>query len=297
VVLLAGCAAKPAAGPAGAALWLGGDVHLGARGFEVLAALPDLTHGEPLAVNLEGPIGDGAEDSSAQRLVNGRQAPAALARAGVRVAGVENNHDDDLGSGGRAATKKALVAAGLLPAGAPPALGSFGPAVLQVGGRPVQVFAVDLRAGVPAGLAQALRDARRPGDTLVVMFHVTGPPSVLPADELEAGVKAALEAGATVIVAQGTHVPARVERRGGAVIAWGLGNLAFDCECTGEGDGLLLRVAFAADGSVSRATVVPVDAGLHGAALRPAKDAAVALDELEGLGSSPLRRSADSADF
>ncbi|MBI5481423.1 MAG: CapA family protein [Deltaproteobacteria bacterium] len=325
VLLVAGCAARPGGETRGAALWFGGDVHLGARGEGVLAALPGLTGGEPVVVNLEGPVGDGAASAAPERLVNAVGVPALLAKAGVRVAGVENNHALDIGEAGREATKQALNAAGVTPSGPvrrtvwparPPTDGQQGAggggsllelaeappshaetALLRVGALPLAVVSIDLARGIPAHHVFELRAALPPSGALVVAFHVTGPLSYLPTGELELAVEFALQAGATVIVAHGTHAPARVERRGRAVIAWGLGNLAFDCPCTDERDGLLLRVELAADGAVTRATVVPVDAGLHGAPLRPAANAGLALDLLESLESSPLRRSTDRADF
>ena len=284
LLVLCACSARPLSG-AGAALWLGGDVHLGAGGREMLGSLPELTHGEPVVVNLEGPVGDGAEASSSRRLANGRGVPAALARAGVRIAGVENNHANDLGESGRRETLASLTAAGLAPAGV---------VHVVLGGQRVMVVAVDLTPGVPEDLPARL--AHPADELLVATFHVTRPASYLAAPELEEAVEVALGAGARVIAAHGTHAVARVERRGSTIIAWGLGNLAFDCRCTDEGDGLLVRVELGHDG-VTRATVVPVDSGLHGSPVRPAKNAPLALDLLESLASTPLRRSADRADF
>lgn len=289
VLVLSGCAARPGGEARPAALWLGGDVHLGAGDGAALAPLPALVHGEPVVVNLEGPLGADAETSSAARLVNAPSAAAALERAGVRVAGVENNHARDLGDAGREATRTGLLAAGVQPAGT---------ARLQLAATRVTVVALDLAEVKDLEqLGAGLRARRAESDALVVTVHVTAPPSYLPTPELEAVVETALAAGASVVAAHGTHAVARVERRGDAVIAWGLGNLAFACHCTEETDGLLLRVELDARGRVTRTTVVPVDAGLHGEAFRPAKDAALTLELLESLGSSPLRRVAAGAEF
>lgn len=289
VLVVSGCAARPGGEARAAALWFGGDVHLGAGDGTALAALPALVHGEPVVVNLEGPLGADAERSSASRLVNAPGAAAALAKVGVRVAGVENNHARDLGDAGRAATRAGLLAAGVQPAGT---------ARLELAGTRVTVVALDLaEVKDVAQLAAELRSRRAETDALVVTVHVTAPPSYLPTPELEAVVETSLAAGASVVAAHGTHALARVERRGDAVIAWGLGNLAFACDCTEETDGLLLRVALAARGRVSRATVVPVDAGLHGEAFGPAKDAKLTLELLESLGSSPLQRHDGTAEL
>lgn len=284
-LVVSGCAAGPRGGARPRVLWLGGDVHLGAGDGAALAALPEVTRGEPVVVNLEGPLGDGAAASSAARLVNAPGTAKALARAGVRVASVENNHANDLGAAGRAATRAALLAAGVQPAG-----------VARLGD--VAVVALDLtEVHDLTGLAARLRTLRANASALVVTVHVTAPPSYLPTRELEAFVDTALAAGASVVAAQGTHALARVERRGDAVIAWGLGNVAFACACTDESDGLLLRVELDAQGRVTRATVVPIDAGLRGAPVRPAKDAALTLELLESLGSSALSRTSQGAEL
>jgi poly-gamma-glutamate capsule biosynthesis protein CapA/YwtB (metallophosphatase superfamily) len=286
--VIAACSGS-AAPEARTEVWLGGDVHLGAG--DALGGVGALAAGAWGIVNLEGPIGAGAAESSAERLVNGPAAPGALARAGVRVAGIANNHDDDLGPGGAAVTARALRAAGIAPAG-----GREGAAVIADGGVRVVVTAHDLTGGVPAGLDAELAAARRLGDVLVATFHVTGPPSYLPRPELVEAVDIALAAGARVVVSHGTHVLARVERRGEAVIAWGLGNLVFACDCTQDQDGLILRVTLGRDG-VEAAVAIPIDAGLGGDPARPAADRALAFELLEALGSSPIRRDGDRAWF
>ena len=127
----------------------------------------------------------------------------------------------------------------------------------------------------------------------IATFHTTGVPSYLPSPELRREVEGALEAGATVVAVHGSHLIGPVERRGAAVVAWGLGNLVFHCECTREDEGLVLEVRLA-PGRVLEAAVVPVRAGLVGPA-RPAGDADGVFDLLEALGSSPLRRRGDRA--
>jgi poly-gamma-glutamate synthesis protein (capsule biosynthesis protein) len=276
-MLLVGCRDESSR----AELWLGGDVHVGARGEGRLAALADIVEGSAGIVNLEGPVGEGAEASSEARLVNAPQALAPLRAAGVRAVGVANNHSLDLGPGGAAATALAVRAAGLE---------SVGPdgAVLVVGGVRVVVTAHDLGGGrVPADLAAQLAAAGARGDALVATFHVTGPPSYLPRPELRAAVDAALAAGARVIAAHGTHAVAAVERRGDAVIAWGLGNLVFTCDCSREREGLILKVSIPERGRVE-AEVVPIDAGVGADAARPSAQAALMLQLLESLRSSPL---------
>jgi poly-gamma-glutamate synthesis protein (capsule biosynthesis protein) len=221
-------------------------------------------------------------------------APRALSElraAGVIAAGIANNHARDAGPGGGAATVRALAAAGVQAAGGP-----AGPATVMLGRLRVVVTAHDLEAGVPATLRADLAAARRRGDVLVATFHVTGPPTYLPRPELLDAVAIALEAGAAVIAAHGTHELARVERRGRAVIAWGLGNLAFACACTDEPSGAVLAVALGPDGA-GEASIIPIDAGLSGGAAHAAADPALTFELLEALGATRLERLGSRARF
>ena len=87
-----------------------------------------------------------------------------------------------------------------------------------------------------------------------------------------------------------------VERRGDAVIAWGLGNLLFTCDCTGDKDGAILRVTIPEEGAIE-AVIIPVDAGIGGQAARPASDPALIIELFESLGSTPLAPLGHSAAF
>jgi hypothetical protein len=247
-------------------LWFGGDVHLGDK---VLPALPLFGAG---VVNLEGPVAPGP--FTAERLTNA--SVASLPDAGVRVAWVENNHADDDGEPGRERTKAALEAAGVAAAGV---------TVVPLNGLRVVFMGVDVQNGV---FAAELDAARAQGDVLVVGFHVTAPPLLLPPPELEVAVDLALKHGAGVIVAHGSHAVARVERREGAIIAWGLGNLAFACDCTKENDGLVLEVELDPSGKPGPAWAVPVTAGLQGEAPALSAQPGLIFDLLASLGSAPL---------
>ena len=277
-------------------LWIGGDVHLGAGGKGVLAPLAGRL-GVNGIVNLEGPIGDGPPFVKSERegkkhiaLGNAPRAIVELRAAGVRVAGVANNHASD---GDPQRTSSELTRAGVAPAGL-----DAGPAAMLVDGARVIVTAHDLERGVPATLGRELAEARQRGDILVATFHVTAPPSYVPTDDLERAVAIAVAAGATIVVAHGTHTLAPLERRGATVIAWGLGNLAFACDCTDEKDAIVLRVRLARPSAtspfvVTRACALPIDAGLHGEPARPSSDARGIADLLHAIGSPVLVREGD----
>ncbi|MCB9567283.1 MAG: CapA family protein [Myxococcales bacterium] len=269
-------------------LWIAGDLHLADRGAAPLAALPSLVPaGSSGILNLEGPIGDRPSDRSiaapgdAPILTNGRDVPRILQGLGVAAVSVANNHAADLGRAGEVSTIAALRWSGVDPAG-----GDAGVAFFERDGIRLAVSAHDLSGGVPEGLAEALERADVGAHHLIVTFHVTGPPSYLPRPELREGVELALKAGAKVIAAHGSHALARVERQGDAVIAWGLGNLAFACRCTDEVDGAILALRLDRT-SILEAEVIPIDAGLDGGPLGPASDPALVIDLLRKLGSSP----------
>ena len=283
---------EPVAARRVARLWLGGDVQMDGRTRGVLAAIPALVAHAPGIVNLEGPIATAPAAPTRPRSLQVLNAPmvvAELRAAGVRVAGIANNHAGDAGPGGVAATAGALREGGIVPAGL-----SQGAAVVLVGGLRVAVTAHDLGAALPAGLTDELRRARRGADVLVATFHVTAPPSYLATPVLKQAVERALEAGAAVVAAHGTHMLGPVERRGRAVVVWGLGNLAFACECTRENEGLLVEVELGPDGAAA-AAVIPIQAGLAGAPAAAAPDASGIFDLLRALGTRFVSVNADRA--
>ena len=91
-------------------------MHLGQRLDDRLAPLSKHLHGAVGIVNLEGPVGDG--DSRRERLFNAADALPALAKHGVAVASVVNNHTLDQGPDGLIRTRDAMRRAGISPAGA-----------------------------------------------------------------------------------------------------------------------------------------------------------------------------------
>jgi poly-gamma-glutamate capsule biosynthesis protein CapA/YwtB (metallophosphatase superfamily) len=300
-VLLAGLASAATAGLAGGCrsqsrqtieLWVGGDVHLGheAAGGK-LAALAPLVAGATGIVNLEGPIGEpepGDNEIDGAALVNAPSALSGLGEQGVKVIGIANNHAMDRGSEGEAATIAALSHEGLVPAGR-----SAGTARLDAGSTRLVVTAHDLASSTHEQLAADLDAARIEGEVMVATFHVTGPPSYLPTGELRQAVELAVRMGAKLVVAHGSHAIGPLERRGDAIIAWGLGNLLFSCPCTDEVDGLVIRATIEA--GRARALVFPIDAGLRGEPVRLGHDPKLCVDLLEALGSSPLTREAYGA--
>lgn len=268
-------------------LWFGGDVHLGrAPAGGRLAALASIVDGAIGIVNLEGPIGEpepGDNEIDGAALVNAPRALSGLGELGVQVIGIANNHAMDRGRKGETSTIAALSRGGFVAAG-----GAAGPARLDVDGARMVVTAHDLTSSTHAQREAELDAARREGEIVIATFHVTGPPSYLPSAALRQSVELALRMGAKLVVAHGSHAIGPVERRGDAIVAWGLGNLLFSCPCTEEVDGLVLRATMEA--GRARALIAPIDAGLRGAPARLGHDPKLIVDLLEALGSSPLTR-------
>ena len=282
-------------------LWLGGDVSLGDGGRGQLQGISGIVQGAAGIVNLEGPVADRPPlKAGSLRLWNAPKALAEILALNVKVAGIANNHAGDAGAAGPKQTAATLREHGIAPAGGP-----AGVAVVEVKGLVVAVTAHDLTHGVPVNLGEELAAAKRrvvidggvhPVDVLIATFHVTGPPSYLPRPELRLAVETAYKAGATVIAAHGTHVVGPVERREHAVIAWGLGNVAFACDCTNEADAILLRVRVTS-GDVVKAEVLPIRAGLNKRPAAPGQDANGVFDLLEAIGSKKLERKGSAAEI
>jgi poly-gamma-glutamate capsule biosynthesis protein CapA/YwtB (metallophosphatase superfamily) len=241
-------------------------------------------------VNLEGPVTERLPQDQL-RLWNAPRTLAELSALEIKVAGIANNHALDAGSSGAEQTQKRLREAGILPAGS-----SAGPALFRVNDLSIVVTAHDLTEGVPAELETDLASARAHADVLIATFHVTGPPSYLPRPELRHAAEIAYHAGANLIVAHGTHALGPVERRSHAVIAWGLGNVAFACDCTQEEDATLLRVTIARDTVVS-AQILPLQAGINNRRAELASDPGGIFDLLKAIGSNKLERRGRAADF
>lgn len=272
-------------------LWLGGDVNLGDGGKGQLQGIAGMVQGTIGIVNLEGAVSARLPDKGHLRLWNAPGALSELSAPNIKVAGIANNHADDAGASGPEQTIKTLREHGILPAG-----GMAGAALLDINGVTIAVTAHDLTHGVPASLDADLASARLHSQVLIATFHVTGPASYIARPELREAVETAYHAGANVIVAHGTHALGPVERRSHAVIAWGLGNVAFSCDCTQEEDGMLLHLTVTRD-KVVTAEVLPLRAGLNGRPAQPSPEGNAILDLLEAIGSTSLQRKESTASF
>lgn len=273
-----------------------GDLQLGpgTRAAQ-LRALAPLFAGDLRFANLEGPLTSrGAQAGAAAdgEILPGADAlrfaaPPALA-AGLfgrlDVVSLANNHALDQGEAGRADTARALLEQGIQPAW------EAHEARLARGGRLVQVLAWDLSGGAggsglieraQAELPAAVSRARREG-AVVVSLHWGRTGSLLPEPAQRRLAALLVDAGAAVVLGHGPHSLQGIERRGAGVIAYSLGNLAFQCRCTAEEDAYVLRVGLDDAGRAGPVWVVPIRAGLRGAAPRTSTDPGLR-ELIEGL--------------
>lgn len=280
LILWAGCerASRPrtrASVDAGAALdareartvtlWFAGDVHAGRSlrrlldGDETLLRALSTQHG---FVNLEGPVLRDAGVATEARLVSDATTLSAIARAGVRVASIANNHALDEGPSGLEQTASNVSAAGIV-AVREGALSVTEPAP----GMRVAWVAAELAREGQRSLRPLFAAARRAAPFRVISLHVTAPPLYTPPPRpLREAVRDAVAEEATVVVAHGTHTVAPITREGSTLVAWGLGNVVFDCVCSRETEGIILRVTLDSRSMVA-AEVIPIEGGLDG---RPA---------------------------
>jgi len=279
-------------------LWFGGDIHFGNTAQNPLLLLRSVTNGRLGIVNLEGPVHEPADTvygNKVLKLYNAPQTVDYLTALNVKVATVANNHQDDAGIAGKNATDENLRRAGVLPVG-----GSRSSVVYRAGEYRLVFAAYDLSGPALRGLAGELARLRDTGDILIVLFHAGGNPGYLPDAKLKKAVEMAIRAKASIIVSHGSHSIGPVERRDGAIIAWGLGNLTFNCRCTDEREAVILTVIIdpaRKERPVASSCVVPIDAGMQGMLSKPAMDPAAIFDLLDALGSSRLSRQQDRACF
>ena len=276
--LLPGPAAAQAPGPT--IVW-GGDTTLGSsygrppdRGWPQLAPVASVLRAADFAaLNLEGTFGSGGASKCGGGSSNcfAFQAPSAnastLARAGVDVVNQANNHAYDFGPAGYAMTRSALRGAKVAYSGAPGEI-----TVLERGGSNVAFVGFSTyRWSAPmssdAAVRSLVRTAANRAPIVVVMFHAGaegadkthvpgGREHAFGEDRGDSRhfARAAIDAGADLVVGSGPHVVRGLELYRGRLIAYSLGNLTgYRNFSTAGTSGLsgLLSVTLDADGTAA----------------------------------------------
>ncbi len=220
--------------------------HARAHGDDAVfaAVAPALRAADLAFANLESPVGEPAwvEPGRGAEFRLDRGVPAALARAGVRVVSLANNHMMDCGPRGLAATLAACAEAGLATAGAGADLDAArAPARLAVRGRRVVVLAWSASvagragAGVPgtAPLESEIVRAdlarwRPEADLLVASVHWGSMYVDYPPPRVMELAQTLAEAGADLVIGHHPHVTQGARRAGRTLTLFSLGDFVFD---------------------------------------------------------------------
>lgn len=196
--------------------------------------------------NLEGPLTEAGEPEADKRYVfrspPGKVGPA-LAAAGFNVVSLANNHTMDYGVEGLQETLSALATVGIKHAGAGLNLRQARqPALVRAGNQTVAVLAYSLTfpesfwaradvAGTAFGHEQHVRAdvqaAREQADIVMVSFHWGREATTELRDYQPRLGRAAIDAGATVVVGHHPHILQGIERYKHGIIFYSLGNFAF----------------------------------------------------------------------
>jgi poly-gamma-glutamate synthesis protein (capsule biosynthesis protein) len=264
-----------------------GDVMLGrSLGERILsqgAAFPfagvaaTLSDADLLVANLECVISERGEPQPKAYTFRAPLAAAdSLAMIGVDVVGLANNHALDFGYEALADTLQLLAARQIAGVGAGHNAGAArAPVVVERNGLRVAFLAyvdvpVETRSGFDTrtwiagedtpGLAWAIVEditadvqaARAQADAVVVLMHFgyEGRTEVTAAQRRQA--RAAVDAGAALVIGSHPHVLQRVEHYNGGLIAYSLGNFAFDGFTLPENHSAILTV-----------TLTPAGVGEH----------------------------------
>jgi poly-gamma-glutamate synthesis protein (capsule biosynthesis protein) len=216
--------------------------------------------------NLEGPLTDRGTRVLGKKFTfrvppdNARL----LARAGLDVLGLANNHILDFGAQGLEDTTGMLARYGLIWCGAGRNMAEArAPALAAARGRRVAVLAYNLtfpmkyyasgeRPGTAYADAACIRadvaKARASGDPVIVLVH-WGREKVHTLRPYQRPLaRAAIEAGASLVIGTHPHVPQGVERIGKGVAAYSLGDGVFGGATRRREDSLLMRATFVPSG-------------------------------------------------
>ncbi len=257
-----------------------GDIMLGGRARSALkkhgpdypfqAILPLLQRADVVLGNLEGPLARKAERQD--RTFSYRVAPStadALARAGIRVVTLANNHLVDCGRSGVIETLEALEAAGVAPIGAGRTVNeAHQPAIVQASGCRVGLLgyywnrrcaATETLPGSamdgPDLLAADITALRRRVDRVVATFHWGVPYEREPSAEDRAKARLAIDLGADAVIGHHPHVIQPFEVYRSRPIFYSVGNFIFGSG-NSRGEGLAVGLRF--DSSSTHVSVYPL---------------------------------------
>jgi poly-gamma-glutamate capsule biosynthesis protein CapA/YwtB (metallophosphatase superfamily) len=245
-----------------------GDIMLGGRARRVLAehgpehpfraVAPLLARADVVLGNLEGPLARHArrEDRNYSYRVDPSSART-LARAGVGVVTLANNHLLDCGRAGVLETLGALRDAGVASVGAGATVAeAHQPAILEASGVRIAVLGyywnhrTAARGSLPGSatdepewLEADIRRVRPHVDRIVVTFHWGVPYEREPSEVDRQKARLAIDLGADAVIGHHAHVIQPFEAHRGRPIFYGVGNFAFGSG-NSKGEGLVVGLRF-----------------------------------------------------
>jgi poly-gamma-glutamate synthesis protein (capsule biosynthesis protein) len=241
----------------------------------------ELTSADLTVVNLECVIG--TTGTPAHKHFTFQAPPISaneLALAGVDVAGQANNHALDFGPQALAETRSILAGQGIAVAGAGPDRDSaHAPVIMLRSGLRIAflayVAAFPERSGLstaswvagdhtpgvaiarPSVIRANVRAALQQADLVVVLLHAGIEGSGTPTSVQRRLARAAIGAGATLVVGAHPHMLQGYALKDGHLIAYGLGNFVFDKTGGNGADSAILDVTLTSAG-VSQLHWIPV---------------------------------------
>ena len=267
-----------------------------------------LTKADVAFGNLEGPLTDRGESATNKQFVF-RSPPekvaGALARAGIRVVSLANNHSMDYGTVGLSDTMRVLDQAGIRYAGAGDSLAAARrPAVIDVNGTrvaflaysltfPPEFWATPKTPGTPFGHEDHVRAdiaaARKRADVVIVSFHWGREGTTVLRDYQALLGRAAIDAGASAVLGHHPHILQAVERYRDGVILYSLGNFVFGSYSEQATRSVIAMLTFR-DRRLTRVEFVPINVKNAEVVFQPrpltGADADEVVRTLQGLSSA-----------
>lgn len=238
----------------------------------------ELTNADVAFANLEGPVSDeGTNVGSAYSFRMNPEVISALTGAGFDVVSFANNHVGDWGKDAFEDTMRRLRRAGIAYAGAGwNAKEAHEPAIVERNGKrvgflafsdvgPAHMAAREATSGIALASVEsvenAVRQARQNTDILVVSFHFGDEYADGPSARQRTLARAAIDAGAKIVIGHHPHVVQSIEEYNHGIIAYSLGNFVFDQYFSKETmSGVMVKIEFKGDKIVA---IIPMPVTLN----------------------------------
>lgn len=242
--------------------------------YPFAATEAELKKGDITVGNLEAPLARGGIEYLGKRFRFRAppQSAAALRRAGFSLVTLANNHMMDFGAPALLETLHHLDKSGILYAGAGLSLAAARQrALFEVrGGKvaflaysmtlPTEFYATSVRPGTapgyPGHFKRDISRAKKEADYVVVSFHWGTEGATSPSPGQVAAARAAVDAGADVVLGHHPHVLQGIERYKKGIILYSLGNFAFG-SFSRTSAGVIARITL--DNGVKGVELVPLN--------------------------------------